>query len=86
MENILVYQQLLYLVRFQQLEDLLNSLDVYYTNTSENLKYENENYSRKIDRHGIVLEEPEDIDNHLCDPARYIVQYLQQEEIIRKIA
>ena len=66
--------------------DLLNSLDVYYTNTSVNLKYENENYSRKIDRHGVVLEEPEDLDNHLCDPARYVAQYLQQEEIIKKIA
>lgn len=66
--------------------DLLNGIDVYYTNVSENLKYENENYSRKVDRYGIVLEEPEDIDNHLCDPIRYIAQYLQSEEIIRNIS
>lgn len=66
--------------------DLLNSLDVYYTSTSENLKYEQENYSRKVDRYGIVLEEPEDTDNHLLDPVRYVAEYLQSEEIIKIIS
>lgn len=66
--------------------DLLNALDVYYTSTSENLKYEQENYSRKVDRYGVVLEEPEDIDNHLIDPTRYVAQYLQNEEIIKIIS
>lgn len=66
--------------------DLLNGIDVYYTNFSENIKYEQENYSRKVDRHGIVLEEPEDIDNHTIDAIRYVAQYLQSEGIIRNIA
>lgn len=66
--------------------DLLNALDVYYTSTSTNLKYEQENYSRKVDRYGIVLEEPEDIDNHLIDPIRYVAQFLQNEEIIKIIS
>ena len=65
--------------------DLLNNLKVFYTDSSVNLKYEQENYSRKVDRYGIVLEEPEDIDNHLMDPARYIALYLQAEGIIRKV-
>lgn len=65
--------------------DLLNNMKVYYTSTSVNLAHEQENYSRKVDNHGIVLEEPEDIDNHLMDAARYIALYLQQEGIIRKI-
>jgi len=65
--------------------DLLNSLKVYYTNTSANLKYEQENYSRKVDRYGIVLEEPEDTDNHLMDPARYGAEYWRKEGLIRNI-
>lgn len=65
--------------------DLLNSLKVYYTNTSANLKYEQENYSRKVDRYGIVLEEPEDLDNHLIDPARYGAEYWRKEGLIRNI-
>lgn len=62
--------------------DLLDKLDVYYTSSSINLKYEQENYSRKVDRYGIVLEEPEDLNNHLMDPARYLVTFLQSEGII----
>ena len=65
--------------------DLLKSLKVYYTASSKNLKYEQENYSRKVDRYGIVLEEPEDKDNHLCDPARYVVEFLRKEGVIRKV-
>ncbi len=57
--------------------DLLNNLKVYYTNTSINLKYEQENYSRLTDkRTGEVLEEPEDDNNHLLDPARYLALHL----------
>lgn len=65
--------------------DLLNSLKVYYTATSSNLKYEQENYSRKVDRYGIVLEEPEDTDNHLMDPARYGAEYWRKEGLIKNI-
>jgi hypothetical protein len=65
--------------------DLLNNLKVYFTASSTNLKYEQENYSRKIDRYGIVLEEPEDTDNHQIDPVRYIALYLQYIGIIKKI-
>lgn len=65
--------------------DLLNNLKVYYTASSENLKYEQENYSRQVERSGAVLNEPEDIDNHLMDPARYIALFLQSQGIIRKI-
>jgi phage terminase large subunit len=65
--------------------NLVEKLKVYHTNTSLNLKYEQENYSRKVDRYGIVLDEPEDINNHLIDPTRYVSQFLQQEGIIRII-
>lgn len=65
--------------------DLLNGLRVYYTSCSENIKYEQENYSRKVDRYGVVLEEPEDIDNHAMDAARYIATFLQTTGVIKTI-
>lgn len=65
--------------------DLLSNLKVYFTSCSENIDYEQENYSRKVDRYGIILEEPEDLNNHLIDPARYIVLYLQIKGIIKSI-
>lgn len=65
--------------------DLLNNIRVYYTSTSHNIKYEQENYSRKIDRYGIVLEDPEDLDNHHMDWIRYVAMFLQSSGIIQKI-
>lgn len=65
--------------------DLLNNLRVYYTSDSVNIKYEQENYSRAVDRYGIILEEPDDIDNHHMDGARYIATFLQQQGVIRKV-
>lgn len=65
--------------------DLLENLEVYYTDTSKNIAYEQENYSRVVDKYGIVQEEPEDKDNHLCDPTRYIALHLQKNGIIRKV-
>lgn len=64
---------------------LLENLKVYYTSSSKNLAYEQENYERQVDRYGIVLEEPEDRDNHLIDPARYIAVFLQINGIIKVI-
>jgi PBSX family phage terminase large subunit len=65
--------------------DLLNNLKVYYTKSSVNIFQEQENYSRKVDRYGIVLDEPEDKDNHTMDAIGYIAMYLQREEIIRRV-
>lgn len=64
---------------------LLEKLKVYYTSSSVNLKNEQENYSREVDRFGTVLEEPEDMNNHLIDPARYLAQFLRQEGIIKVV-
>lgn len=65
--------------------DMLNNLRIYYTSSSTNLKYEQENYSRKIDRYGAILEEPEDTNNHLLDPLRYVCAFLYDEGIIKKV-
>lgn len=64
--------------------DLLNDLQVHYTDDSKNIEYEQENYSRKTDRSGVILDEPEDVDNHHMDGARYIALWLQGEGIIKK--
>jgi PBSX family phage terminase large subunit len=65
--------------------DTLNDMPVFFTKSSVNFKYEQENYSRKVDRYGIVMEEAEDLDNHLMDPARYIAFHLRRLGIIKKI-
>lgn len=65
--------------------DLLNNLKVFYTSDSPNVKYEQENYSRQVDRYGIVLEDPEDIDNHHMDGCRYVGLFLQSQGIISKV-
>lgn len=65
--------------------DLLDNLEVFYTDCSENLEYEQENYSRVVDKYGVVQDEAEDKDNHLMDPTRYIALHLQKEGIIKKV-
>lgn len=63
---------------------LVNDLRVYYTSSSVNLKYEQENYVRKVDTNGKVLEEPEDINNHIMDDIRYIGTFLESQGIINR--
>jgi len=65
--------------------DLLCDLRVFFTSASPNIKYEQENYSRQVDRFGTVLEEPEDLFNHHMDWIRYVVLWLQAQGIIKKM-
>jgi phage terminase large subunit len=65
--------------------DLLDNLRVYVTSNSTNIIYEQENYSRKVDRYGVILEEPEDFNNHTIDAIRYVALYLQSKGIITKV-
>jgi len=64
---------------------LLSSMEVFYTAESVNIESEQENYSRKTDRYGVVLEEPEDGGDHHCDGIAYVSLWLQKEGIIRKV-
>ena len=64
---------------------VLEKLRVFFTSSSTNLKYEQENYSRVTDRYGVVQEEAEDFDNHLIDPTRYIILFLKAQGIIKII-
>jgi phage terminase large subunit len=61
----------------------LSQLKVFYTSTSTNIYYEQENYEREVDRYGIVLETPIDKDNHHIDEIRYVVTYLKRQGIIK---
>lgn len=63
--------------------NLVCGMNVYFTSSSANIKYEQENYERQVDRYGIVLEEPVDKENHLTDPTRYIALYLTMMGIIK---
>lgn len=65
--------------------DLLLNMPVYYTDCSSNIEYEQENYSREVDRYGVVLDKPEDEDNHLMDCIRYAAQYFRFMGIINKV-
>lgn len=65
--------------------DLLTNIDIYYTTSSKNFEYEQENYSRKVDkRTGEVLEEPEDANDHLMQPLSYVVRKLYDENVLTK--
>lgn len=62
---------------------LLQDLDVFYTDDSDNIKEEQELYSYKTDRYGIVLEDPEDLNNHTIDAIRYAAEKFRQQGIIK---
>lgn len=64
--------------------DIVSELKVYYTASSKNAKREQENYSRMIDRYGVILNEPEDANNHICDPVRYIAIFLLLMGVIKR--
>lgn len=57
--------------------NILNDKKVYYTKSSANIKREQMNYSRQVDRYGIILEEPVDFDNHQMDWIRYVALFLK---------
>lgn len=65
--------------------DMVNNIKVFYTSDSVNIKNEQENYSRKVDRYGVVLEEPEDFDDHHMNGIKYIATWLQANGVIKKI-
>lgn len=63
----------------------MQSLNVYYTSTSKNIEFEQENYSYQKDRFGVTLENPEDGNDHLINAIEYIAQKLFEMNIIKNI-
>lgn len=64
--------------------NLLDKIRVYATESSHNLIIETENYIWKTFK-GEAVEEPEDANNHLIDPSRYLVLFLRALGIIKII-
>lgn len=63
---------------------MLQNIPVNYTNTSVNIAFEQEVYSRETDRRtGEVLEKPEDKNNHHMDGIGYGANFLRTEGIIK---
>lgn len=71
-----------------KLLDRVNTLqgaDIYFTNTSKNIEYEQENYCYAKDRFGVTLEEPEDKNNHTIDAIAYCYEKMFEMGLIRNI-
>jgi len=64
--------------------DVLQNLEVFYTDTSENIEAEQEQYQWDVDRHGETIDgKPKDFMNHHIDGARMGASWLLHEGIIR---
>lgn len=64
---------------------MLQGLNIYYTDTSKNIEFEQMNYSYAKDKFGKTLENPIDANNHTIDAINYGVQRLFSDGIIKSI-
>lgn len=65
--------------------DGLDKIKVCFTSDSPNIKYEQENYSRVVDRYGVIEDKAEDANNHTIDPSRYLYNHLVKLGLIKII-
>jgi len=65
--------------------NMLQSINIYYTSTSDNIAFEQMNYSYAKDKFGNTLETPIDANNHTIDAIAYIVQDLFNNGVIKII-
>lgn len=65
--------------------DMLQGLNIFYTDCSKNIEMEQENYSYSKDKFGVIQEEPLDQDNHTIDAIAYCVQKLFDNGVIKNI-
>lgn len=64
---------------------LLSGLNIFYTDRSPNIEYEQETYCYDKDSGGVLLEKPIDQDNHLIDAIAYGVSQMFKLGIIKNI-
>ena len=69
----------------EQRINILSGLNVFYTEGSSNIEYEQENYCYAKDRDGNTLEAPVDQDNHCLDAITYSVQKLFEMGVIKTL-
>lgn len=65
--------------------DLLHNLDVYYTDSSTNIEYEQRVYQWDVDKNENPLEKPKDENNHTIDAIKYLARYWQKKGLIKKV-
>ena len=63
----------------------LQSLNIYYTDSSKNIAHEQETYCRKKDKFEVVQEEPEDDNNHTLDAITYITEKQFKMGVIKNL-
>jgi hypothetical protein len=63
----------------------LQGINIFYTDCSSNIEYEQENYCYDKDKFGVQQEEPIDQDNHTIDAIAYCVQRLFSDGVIKHI-
>lgn len=64
--------------------DKISNLNVFYTDCSKNLEFEQFNYCYAKDKFGRTLEEPIDGNDHLINATEYLVQDLYMQGVIKK--
>lgn len=64
---------------------ILSGLNIFYTDRSKNIEYEQETYCYDKDSGGVLLEKPIDQDNHLIDAIAYGVSQMFKLGIIKNI-
>lgn len=64
---------------------IMQSLNIHYTSTSENMRNEFLSYQWVQDRNGEFEEKPEDQNNHLMDAVRYCCMHLRNLGVIKTI-
>lgn len=65
--------------------DLLHNLDVYYTDTSHNIEFEQKVYCWDKDKNDNPLEKPIDQNNHHLDRIRYGTMWWQNKGLIKRL-
>ena len=63
----------------------MQNINIYYTDSSKNIDFEQMSYCYAKDKHGKTLEEPTDANNHTIDAIAYVVQFLFNQGIIKNI-
>lgn len=64
---------------------LLSGLNIFYTDRSSNVEFEQETYAYDKDKFGVTLETPIDQDNHLIDAIAYGVSQMFKDGVIKNI-
>lgn len=64
---------------------LLSGLNIFYTDRSTNIEFEQETYAYDKDKFGVTIETPIDQDNHLIDAIAYGVSQMFKDGVIKNI-